>query len=137
MLKRNVPTDDDPTWGRKQRPRYISHFRQSAGVRLAEYLAHQTRDGEEMIDRLLEIARQPRSTPDRAREARAAITWILERIGGKPVQALHVTGNGATLGAPLDLDALMSVDDDTLDALDEAITKALPSGVIDAKGEEK
>lgn len=130
-----MPTDPD---GRKQAPRYTTQIRQNHGARLTEYLASKTRNGEDLIDRLLEIAEQARSTPDRAREARQATIWLAERIGGRPAQAIHVTGSiGATLGAPLDAAALADIDDAALDALEGAIERALPAGVIDVESTEK
>ena len=54
---------------------------------LAQYVAEQTRDGQELIDRLLELSRNP-ETP--IRERLAATQAALDRCVGRPLQPSEI-----------------------------------------------
>lgn len=54
---------------------------------LAAYVAEQTSDGRELVDRLLELSRDPKAP---IRERFAATTALLDRAVGKPLQPSEI-----------------------------------------------
>ena len=65
---------------------------------LARYIASQTDDGRELVDRLLALSRDPRAP---VREATGATFALLDRMIGKPMQPseLTIAAAGAMLPA--------------------------------------
>ncbi len=62
---------------------------------LARYIAEQTRDGQELVDRLLEMVRSKKAA---ARDVATATFALLDRLAGRPMQPseLALTGTLAT-----------------------------------------
>ncbi len=54
---------------------------------LARYIAAQTNDGLELVDRLLSLARDPDAPK---REATGAVMALLDRLAGKPMQPSEI-----------------------------------------------
>jgi len=55
---------------------------------LAKYIAQETDDGRELIDRLLALSRDPRAP---VREATAATFALLDRLAGRPMQPSEIS----------------------------------------------
>jgi len=70
---------------------------------LARYIAEQTKDGRELVDRLLELSRT-----GEPRESGAATLALLDRMVGKPLQSIDMQALVATkqLGPPAGWDAM-------------------------------
>lgn len=63
---------------------------------LARYIAEQTSDGRELVDRLLTIARED----DQARRVIDAIAILLDRLAGKPLASHEILSATVQLDRP-------------------------------------
>jgi len=95
---------------------------------LARYVAEQTDDGRELIDRLLHLSRDPEAP---VREATSATMALIDRLAGKPMQPSEIAMQiEATASAPALPAAFASwTPDQRLEWLDrERARRALPAG---------
>lgn len=95
---------------------------------LARYIAEQTEDGRELVDRLLELSRDARAP---VREATAATFALLDRLIGKPMQPSEMTvAVAAAPRLPSGWDGLALEDRRRalLDIRERAVAGELPAG---------
>lgn len=116
----------NPNWvkgGPSPNPAGRTRSASSRGQDLAREICKQTRDGAELLDRLLEISRQSRDTPMLAREAIAATVWLLERVAGKaPVEVRGRVDHTLTLVAsPVAQHAIDALSDEEAARLEDQI----------------
>ena len=104
---------------------------------LAEYIRSITRDGAELADIAIDIARNPRA---RDRDRLAAVELLKDRAFGKPEQTIQLEASIKPAGPALPEPDYESMSLADLEALDQILTRAplrLPEGdVIDATSSE-
>lgn len=87
----------NPAW-QKGMPSPNPGGRPKGASALARYVRQQTRDGKELVDRLLQLARMPATTAQARRECRAACEALLDRGFGKPLVLVDVAAEEGLAG---------------------------------------
>jgi hypothetical protein len=95
---------------------------------IRRWILHETRDGNELVERLLELARWEATTPERARIAMTAIEMLLDRVAGKAAQGLHLTGSVDVVHTHnVNTSAIEALSDEEARALEDRLRALLPA----------
>ena len=116
-------TPNPSRWAKGQsgNPNGRPKAQQSAAAQLSRYIDSVTNGGIELVDRLMEMVRDPIKSVERDKLRRAAIEVLFDRLAGKPQQVIEASIGPALGSSRESMAPLSSAELELLAKLDRAI----------------